>query len=259
MIKVVTTLRLTGFCVQETIKRHSVKPDKFQSSSNHTILGFTLIELLLAIFILSIMLTTVFGGLNHLFGNIPSVTQKGALYEMGSRFMKRISLDLRGIHVTANEIYEPPDLNGSSDPYLILGGNRYDGTYGTNFLRFSSSEHVALDNTPDLGISEIVYYLHEIRKGEFVLRRSDRLYRKAHHRMNKNDPVVCKAVEALRFTFYDRNGKEYDHWDSDSEAFDYAIPAAVGIFLKLHGKAGSHSFQTTVALSVTRGAWNKDA
>jgi general secretion pathway protein J len=76
--------------------------------------------------------------------------------------------------------------------------------------------------------------------------------------MDENDPVICEAVEKLKFTFYDTEGNEYDTWDSDSKEFDYATPAAVGILLKLHKKAGIHSFQTKIALPVTRNAKNED-
>jgi general secretion pathway protein J len=258
MIKGVIILRHTGFCGQKTIRQNRVKQVNHLSFSEDTLSGFTIIELLLAIFILAIMFTAIFGGLNDFFGNIPVVTQKGELYEMGCRCMKRISLDLWGIHVTADKTYAPPDLNGPSDRCRILGGNRYNNTYGTHFLRFSSNEHVALDNSPEVGISEIVYYRYESREGEVVLKRSDRLYRKKRFHMDENDPVICEAVEKLKFTFYDTEGNEYDTWDSDSKEFDYATPAAVGILLKLHKKAGIHSFQTKIALPVTRNAKNED-
>jgi general secretion pathway protein J len=56
----------------------------------------------------------------------------------------------------------------------------------------------------------------------------------------------------LSFKFYDKEGIEFDVWDSDSEEFGYATPKAIAIKLELAKNAASHTFETMVSLPISR-------
>jgi general secretion pathway protein J len=57
----------------------------------------------------------------------------------------------------------------------------------------------------------------------------------------------------LSFKFYDKDGIEFDVWDSDSDEFGYATPKAIAIKLDLAKKTVSHTFETMVSLPISRG------
>jgi general secretion pathway protein J len=56
----------------------------------------------------------------------------------------------------------------------------------------------------------------------------------------------------LSFKFYDKDGIEFDVWDSDSDEFGYATPKAIGIKLELANRAASQTFETMVSLPISR-------
>jgi len=66
------------------------------------------------------------------------------------------------------------------------------------------------------------------------------------------DPVLCEGLKSLVFSYVDGDGATHESWDSESEAFDYTTPRAVGIKLELGDDAASFLFQTTVILPVYR-------
>jgi general secretion pathway protein J len=56
----------------------------------------------------------------------------------------------------------------------------------------------------------------------------------------------------LSFKFFDKDGLEFDVWDSDSDEFGYATPVAIAVKLELLNKAETHTFETMVSLPLIR-------
>jgi len=84
-----------------------------------------------------------------------------------------------------------------------------------------------------------VYYVQPLPNGAFVLRRSETLYPYPPVKENPADPVLCKAIHSLSYTFYDSKGKEYQTWDSDLSENGRQMPAAVHITLELDARQGN--------------------
>jgi len=214
--------------------------------------GFTLIEILIAIFIFSIIVTTIFGSYNSVFTSAEAINQGVKSYEMARNCLNRMIFDLQSIHLSLPPHYVPPDFNGLPDPYRIVGDTNNVQTIAFPKLRFTSTAHVSFGGKVASGIAEIVYYVQATNDGNYLLRRADNLYPYQPFEENASDPVLCENLKSLTFNYYDREGTEYDMWDSDAEDFVYATPAAIGIKLELTGGTDSLWFKTMVTLPVYR-------
>ena len=154
----------------------------------------------------------------------------------------RIALDVR-----CDLLDQPPD------PYRFVA--TVSDTGGTGFaqnLRFTSRAHVGFEKSFREGIAEIIYYIKAGDDGHLTLKRADNLYPYPEFEEKGSDPALCKHVKSLSFKFYDKEGTEFDVWDSDSDEFGYATPKAIAIKLELANKAASHTFETMVSLPVSR-------
>jgi general secretion pathway protein J len=214
--------------------------------------GFTLLEILIAIFIFSIIVTTIFGSYNSVFTGAEVMNQDVTSYETARTCLNRMTFDLESIHVSLSPQYFPPDFNGPPDPYRIVGSTDNVQTVSFPKLRFTSTAHVSFGGKTESHIAEIVYYVQATDNGHYLLRRADNPYPYEEFEENANDPVLCENLKSLTFNYYDREGTEYEIWDSDAEDFGYATPAAIGITLELTSGMDSLWFKTMVTLPVYR-------
>ncbi|MGD2186067.1 MAG: prepilin-type N-terminal cleavage/methylation domain-containing protein [Desulfobacterales bacterium] len=214
--------------------------------------GFTLMEVLVAIAILAIVVTTILASFNSVFSTTEVLDESADIYEMAKNCMKRMTLDLESIHITQRPIYKPPEFDQSPDPYRFVATTKDISGTGFAEIRFTSRSHVRLGKSRRDGIAEIVYYVQAKDDGHPVLKRADNLYPYPPSDERGNDPVLSKYVKSLAFKFYDKDGTEFDVWDSDSDEFGYATPMAVAVKLELAGKTASHTFETMVSLPIAR-------
>jgi general secretion pathway protein J len=222
------------------------------SSIQHPDSGFTLVEILIAIFIFAIIITTIFSSYKSVFTGSETIDQGVKSYETGKNCLNRMIFDIEAIHVSLPPEYYPPNFNAPPDPYRIVGDTF--NVHGTAFprLRFTSLAHVSFGGKTEDGIAEIIYYVQATEDGSYVLRRADSLYPYQPFEEKTSDPVLCENVKLLTLKYYDREGTEYDLWDSDAEDFGYATPVAIGIKLELANDSDSLWFETMVTLPVCR-------
>jgi hypothetical protein len=57
---------------------------------------------------------------------------------------------------------------------------------------------------------------------------------------------------SLTFKYYDAEGAEFEEWNSDSDEYDHATPAAIGVQLEIGDESRSYEFETMVRLAVRR-------
>jgi general secretion pathway protein J len=209
--------------------------------------GFTLIEILLAIFILGIVMSTVYASYTGTFRIIRETQEDAEIYGMARNALDRMVRDLQ-----------------SAAPWrgaftFITKAN----TLGSReFLRltFRAAAHVAFnDRDVPGGISVIEYRIEEgTEKEGYVLVRSDDPYRDP----GKEEPLpggylLSDRIEALTYRFYDEAGKEYETWDSGGqvEAQRKRAPAGILIGLSLVNTADKerpYRFTTRVRIPFNR-------
>jgi general secretion pathway protein J len=210
------------------------------------IAGFTLIEILLAFLILGIVVTTVLASFNAVFSTTDALNSSSRYFDMAKNCLMRMTLDLEAAHVQQPPLYKKPEFDDPPDPYRMVGSIAEVG--GTSFakIRFASTAHIPLEKSRRGGLAEIVYYVQAKNDGQVVLKRADHLYPYPDFEESGGDPVLCTDLKSLAFKYYDADGAEFDEWDSESDEYQYATPAAIRIQLEIGDETTSYAFETTV-------------
>ena len=210
------------------------------------IAGFTLIEILLAFLILGIVVTTVLASFNAVFSTTDALNSSSRYFDMAKNCLMRMTLDLEAAHVQQPPLYKKPEFDDPPDPYRMVGSIAEVG--GTSFaqIRFASKAHIPLEKSRRGGLAEIVYYVQAKNDGQVVLKRADHLYPYPDFEESGGDPVLCTDLKSLAFKYYDADGTEFDEWDSESDEYQYATPAAIRIQLEIGDETTSYAFETTV-------------
>ena len=216
------------------------------------IMGFTLMEILLAFLILGIVVTTVLASFNAVFSTTDTLNNSSRYYDMAKNCLNRMTLDLEALYVRQTPLYKKAEFDDPPDPYRIAGSTTDFG--GTSFatIRFTSRAHIPLEKSIRDGIAEIIYYVQARNDDQMVLKRADHLYPYPEFEENGGDPVLCNNLKSLIFKYFDAEGSEFDEWDSDSDEYGYATPAAISIQLEIGDETRSYDFETTVNLAVQR-------
>lgn len=221
------------------------------SGSGLSSLGFTLIEILIAIFIFSIIITTIFSSFNAILSGTSSISEELATCDMAKNCLNRIITDLKSIHV-----YFPGDTSLNSEgplgAYRIVGENTDVGSREFSKLRFTSLAHINFEHDMRYGIAEIIYYVQEIDKDNYVIRRADSLYPYKFFKKKDSDPLLCKKVKSLEFKYYGYDGNEYNYWDSQSDEFRHSTPRAISIELEAGDAPNSILLEAMVTIPVYR-------
>lgn len=214
--------------------------------------GFTLLEILVAMFILTIVMGLVFGSFNGVFSNADRLNESGDLFEMADAAMNRIISDLSAIHVMQAPRYKPPDIDDDPEMFRVVGSNETMG--GNNFakLRFTSLAHLAPAVDGSDSIAEIVYYVQPSESDGYRLFRADNSYPYPEFEPKESDPVMCENLLSFKLTYYDKEGREFEDWDSEDDDYDYSTPNAVRIELKLGSEENAYEFRTAIQLLVFR-------
>ena len=210
--------------------------------------GFTLLEVLIAIFIFAIVMTTVFGSFNLVFVGVNDIEAGMSRYDVARSCMNRILMDLQAVQLTMNPRYKIPDDDAGPDPYRIVGDTSDADGESFDRLRFASLAHVPVGQAKWEGVAEIVYYVEQDGRGDFVLRRTDRLEPFDEEDAETSDPILCDRVRGLTFTYFDAEGADSEDWDSESDEYGYATPTSIEIELVLGTADNSDTFTTRVHL-----------
>ena len=205
-----------------------------------------MIEILLAFLILGIVVTTVLASFNAVFSTTDALNSSSRYFDMAKNCLMRMTLDLEATHVQQPPLYKKPEFDDPPDLYRMVGSTADVG--GTSFavLRFASTAHIPLEKSRRDGIAEIVYYVQAKNDGQVVLKRADHLYPYPDFEENGGDPVLCTDLKSLAFKYYDADGAEFDEWNSESDEYEYATPAAIRIQLEIGDETRSYAFETTV-------------
>jgi general secretion pathway protein J len=190
--------------------------------------GFTLIEILIAVFILGVVLSTVYAAYTATFRMVKTSEYENDIYNMGRTTLARMTQDFN-----------------AAVPY----GGKFEWTTrrtafgGREFPRLFFTSNINLDlydQANPAGVSTIDYFVDEDAQTEgFVLFRSEAIRRDKNpddiRELRKNAFPVCNRIHSVVYTFYDARGKDYEAWDSteDSDVQKNRAPAIVAVELNL--------------------------
>ena len=214
--------------------------------------GFTLVEILLAIFIFSILVSTIFGSFAVLSDGAEVLKLDAGLYQSARTSLDRITQDLKEIHFTLPPQYVKPKFNDDPHEYRLVGGQADVGNADFDQLRFASLAHISFQGDPRLGIARIIYYPFELTPDNWVLRRADHIYPFPDFEPNNQDPVLCESLLEFKLAYYDGEGDSFDSWDTESDDHDFASPRSIAITLKTGTEERHVTLNARVYLPVHR-------
>jgi general secretion pathway protein J len=212
--------------------------------------GFTLVELLIAIFIFTIVVSSVYGAYRATFRIVHGSEFHLATSRNASIAIERMTDDLSSI---------------VSSPGGALRGERHDlhGTRGDSLV-FISSAHLVLSKTDVFnGYTMIAYSIERDEQGGLLnLYRSDTVLVPGGEREEKGirKEILAKGLKEVRFTYVDADGKQTDDWQSDKgqtmigedeQAAEVLLPKLVYLklaFAEAIDSKGESVFTTAVAL-----------
>lgn len=223
--------------------------------------GFTLLEVLIAVFILAIVLFTIFTSYTGTFRIIDETESQTDTYGMARIALGRMLEDLESIYFSkTSRILEP---NGVTiQPTRFLGEDKLIQGRSADSLRFLSRAHVVFDEENKiLRLAEIVYHVKRNDNGDsLVLYRSDTLEFDESLAEEKNGLILCDGLFSVNFAYYDMNGEVYDSWDSTEGDFIDRLPAMVSIELTFSNNSNPEApikFMTGVTLPMAGNKYGK--
>jgi general secretion pathway protein J len=210
--------------------------------------GFTLVEILIAIFILVLVMSTVYVSYSGILKNSRQLEEEGAIYKMARTSMDRIIKDLSSLQTSAGVF----DLRAEKK---TLSNREFYSIY------FWSASHLVFSENDEEGRPASIGY--DVREDEdhesFSLWRTDVSGAKPDKGKNTDGGfIICRNIDAFRLTFYDTEGRETDSWDSSSSTGGDntgKTPAAVKIELFLvntNDREKPYKFMTKVFLPVKK-------
>jgi general secretion pathway protein J len=204
--------------------------------------GFTLIEIMLAVFILGLVLSTIYAAYSGTMTLVQDMEYENSVYRNARVAMDRIIRDLSS-------------LQPSGGAFKLQAEKQMATNHEFFSLFFSAAAHLAFSEKEiDSANAQIGYFVEENTNGGYSLRRSDLLNYQATKEKSKNSSyLLCPNIDSLILKFYDVNGKEFDSWDSVSVSSEQKnkTPAAIRIELSvanLKNKEAPYKFMTTIFL-----------
>jgi general secretion pathway protein J len=218
----------------------------FFASWNRRTSGFTLIEILIAIVLFGIIATTIFGSYRSVFSDATTLNSHISDDEAAMICIDRMIRDLHSATFSFPPQYQPPGLNSKPDPHRFLGRIELLGGKSFPALQFTSRSVVPMEADIQDRISELLYYVDEVENDYYILRRADHPYPRFSQPKSSQDPILCQKVKSITVTYYGKDGKTYDRWDSDSREFDYTTPKAVGVRIETGDRSPFRIYETTI-------------
>ncbi|HNY50774.1 MAG TPA: prepilin-type N-terminal cleavage/methylation domain-containing protein [Smithella sp.] len=208
----------------------------------HRRTGFTLLEVLIAIFILSVVMATVYVSYSGTLRVSRQMEEEGNAYKMARLTMDRIIRDLSSLQTSGGSFY-------------FIAKKEKIKNREFHSLYFWAAAHLAFGTNEGEGNPATIGYTIREDSGEesLSLWRADLAVAKPHEKEETADAfIICKNVDAFKLTFYDAEERETDVWDSSSTAGQgNQLPRSVKIELAIvnaNNKEKPYKFMTRIFL-----------
>ncbi|MCP4682628.1 MAG: prepilin-type N-terminal cleavage/methylation domain-containing protein [Desulfobacterales bacterium] len=228
---------------------------KLSPKKNSNATGFTLLEIMIALFILAVVLTTIFGAYTGTFRIISETESQADIYAMARVALERIQEDLESVYIS----------KADEDAVMrtrFVGEDRQINERSADSMRFISKAHVVFDKEErDPGTTEIYY---DVRKSpeedSLVLFRSDTPEFQGSTNKGPDGLILCENLFSVNFIYYDTKGRDSDTWDSTYEENRSRLPVRVSILLEFVNKANPKEplrFMTGIAIPMAGDKYGK--
>ncbi len=215
--------------------------------------GFTLLEILLAIFILTLVVTAVFGAFSGTFKVVNETETQEEIYRTARVVLERISEDLASAYGGGLSKGKQPETATPSKPPIFVGEDHEVDDRSADALRFLSYAHLSFKSGRQAeGPAEISYYTQYNEKSrDLSLYRSDTLDYLEGPENGAGGLLVCEGLKWLDFVYYDKNGDPHKTWESNGSEGKGALPSRVEVSIAFENALDTEKplqFMTGVAL-----------
>jgi len=207
--------------------------------------GFTLIEILLAIFILAIVMSTVYASYTGTLMIVEDTRHSDYIYGMARNTMKRMIADMESI-------------SPYSGAFRFVSEENTIGDDNFTDLTFLTSAHLDFFDAHSSGTALVRYSVEEDADKEgYLLKRSDILYRSGMEEQEEDLKgagfVLCDSLTSVKYAFYDSEGEEYEEWDTASpiKPGSEGVPFLISVQLEfMNPKDAENPFRFTTRVFV---------
>jgi type II secretion system protein J len=211
--------------------------------------GFTLLEILVAIAILALVVTSLYGAYSGTLETTEKVESVRDVDQAARLALMQMADDLKSLYYTKSQKNDEPS------PFRFGGGTLAEGEEGS-LVEFASTNHLGFDMIfPSQLINRVIYVLEKESENE----RSQRLIRKElpfadlPGQQQEVAVEIADGIKELTLTYFNEDGQEFTQWDSSAKETEGLLPRLVHIQLQLEGDE-SRRFETKVAIRVQAAA-----
>ena len=215
--------------------------------------GFTLLEILLAVFILTLVVSAVFGAFRGTFKVVDDTEAQEEIYAAARVTLERISEDLASVFADISAMEKSTDANADRQQVMFLGEDHQVNDRSADNLRFLSWAHVSFKaGRSEEGPAEINYYTeYQEETGELALYRSDTPDYLESPETGQGGLLLCEGLLWLDFIYYDETGNAHKEWAASERNNEAPLPARVEISIGFENSLDPENplqFVTGVAL-----------
>jgi len=170
--------------------------------------GFTLVEILIAIFILSVVMATVYGSYSSIFKTSRETEAELEIYKMSRTALDRMIKDLSS-------------LQPHTGSFILRADKESLNRRIFHTMSFWSASHLDFGESRSVERPALIsYYVREDEgdKGFSLWRSDDPGANPEDTKKPDGGFMICRNIQEFRLTFYDANGSETDSWDSSSRS-----------------------------------------
>jgi general secretion pathway protein J len=211
--------------------------------------GFTLLEILIAIAILALVVTSLYGAYSGTIETTEKVERLRDIDQTARLVLMQMADDLKSLY------YQKTESDVEESPFRFSGGMEAEGEEGT-VVEFASTSHLGFDlNFPSLRINRVRYVLEKESDNEryHKLVRIETPFADLPGEREESSVELADSVESLTLNYLQADGQSFSQWDTRAKETEGLPPRLVNIRLQM-AEDKSRIFTTSVALQV----WEKE-
>jgi type II secretion system protein J len=207
--------------------------------------GFTLLEILIAIAILALVVSSLYGAYSGTMETTEMVESARDVDQAARLALMQMVDDFSSLY------YQKAEGENEDSPFRFQSGMDAEGEGGT-VVEFASTAHLGFDGSfPNLRINRVSYVLEKQADNQryYRLVRMELPFIDLSGEREETAVELADTVESLTITYLNEDGETLSQWDSKAEETAGILPRLVHIRLQLGGEK-SRVFVTTVAIQV---------
>jgi len=210
--------------------------------------GFTLFEILIALAILALVVSSLYGAYSGTLDTTEMVESIRDVDQVARLALMQMVNDLKSLY------YQKAQGEDTESPYTFGGITEAEGE-GGEIVAFATTSRLDFDLTfPSQRINRVSYIMEKQPDNEKLFRLVRKELPFADLSGEKQEILVeiADGVESLSLTYFNEDGLQFSQWDSESEGL---LPRLVHIRLQMAGDK-SGLFTTSVAIRAQEGEDN---